>query len=739
MNQQLFAFALEHARPSDWEHFEELSSRFLVSEFPELRTMASPSGDGGRDSELFSPTGTPSVTVQYSVSQEWRTKIRKTIKRIQEEFPSAKVLVYVTNKKIGANGDEIKSESIKTGLMLDIRDFSWFSERMNLHENRYSAAKAFSQFVAIPLLEGQKVIEQNRPSLTTIESKAALTYLAMQWEDESSDKGLSKVVYDALVLSALRNTKSDKKLARRTVHETIAGYLTSADEAEVSKQVDAALRRLTKKKIRHWQADDEYCLNHEELVRLQDRLVATENQESEFIDEVERLVFIELDGDSGLDAKLQDYRDRVVRVLDRFLLKTGEVFAASVASGEVAVVDREILYNTVYSDLSEYPSRSVGLEMFPDVALNVIARLCASKNVNVQSHLRKLSDSYTLFSFLRETPDVQKATKKIFGHGKIWLDTTIVLPLLAESFFTEKDNKRYTSAISNLKGAGVELRVTEGVIQELLNHIRVSQTCSTYSSKEWEGRIPYLYRNYIQAGYSPSSFRSAAERFRGHERPEDDIGDYLATNYSIEVESLSEHAQAVDGELRDATERLWRKAHDERRGGHDENSLGGAIEILIRHDVESYLGIVGLRKQEQSSELGYKHWWLTIDSVAWNIRKRLREELKNKPASPLMSLDFLLNSLSFGPARTKLARTHEQLLPILLDIDFSAYLPIELLELADRIRKENEGAPDYLIKRKVRDACDRMKGKYGQLTKTAAEAGPGVAGHAWPVARVRRT
>lgn len=335
MNPQLFAFALERARTSDWEHFEELSSRFLVSEFPELRTMASPSGDGGRDSELFSPTGIPSVAVQYSVSQDWRTKIRKTIKRLKENFPSVRVLVYATNKKIGANGDELKSEILKNGLMLDIRDFSWFSERMNLDDNKYSAARAFSQFVATPLLEEQKVIEQNRPSLTTIESKAALTYLAMQWEDENSDKGLSKVVYEALVLSALRNTNSDRRLTRRAVHEAITGYLTCSDEAEVAKQVDAALRRLTKKKIRHWQVDDEFCLTHEELVRLQDRLVETENQECEFIDEVERLVLIELEGDSGLDAKLQDYRDRVVRVLDRFLLKTGEVFAASVASGRL--------------------------------------------------------------------------------------------------------------------------------------------------------------------------------------------------------------------------------------------------------------------------------------------------------------------------------------------------------------------------------------------------------------------
>ncbi len=724
MNLQLFIFALERARPSDWEYFEELSSRFLASDFSELKTMASPSGDGGRDSELFSSAGAPSVAIQYSVAKDWNTKISNTLKKLQKDFPSVRVLIYLTNKKIGANGDTIKSACLQKGVSLDVRDLSWFSERMNLDDNKYAAAKSFSQIIAMPLLEGQKIIEKNRPSLTTIESKAALTYLAMHWEDEKTDKGLSKVVYEALVLSALRNTSSDSRMSRSEIHRTIFGYLTSTMETEVSNQVDSALRRLMKRKIRCWGAQDEFCLTHEEVCHLQDRLVFSENAETEFLEEVERLIEIEIGEDAvDIESTLDDYRDRVVRVLDNILLKTGEAFAASVATGEVSAFDRGLLYNTVYSDMSKYPSASanlVNLVNFPNVALNVIARLLASSDMNVRSHLRKISDSYTLFAFLRETPDIQKATKKIFGHGKIWLDTTIVLPLLAEPFYGEQDNRRFTSAVANLISAGVELCVTEGVIAELLNHIRVSQKCSTYRPSEWKGRVPYLYFNYIQAGYAPSNFRLDAERFRGYERPEDDIADYLASNHGIKVESLENFAREADDDLRYATERLWREAHDARRSSSDEAAgLSGSTEILIRHDVESYLGIIALRKKEHASELGYKHWWLTTDSVAWKIRQRLKDELATKPASPLMSLDYLLNSLSFGPARSKLDRTYEQLLPVLLDIDLSANLPVELLALADRVRKENEGAEDYLIKRKTRDACDRLRGKYGELTKAA--------------------
>ncbi|MBU2759923.1 hypothetical protein [Acidithiobacillus sulfurivorans] len=720
MNQSLFIFALENMRSSDWEHFEELSSRFLASDFPELRTMANPSGDGGRDSELFSSEGNRSVVIQYSVAIDWNKKIDRTLNRIKETNQSVRVLIYVTNKKIGAGGDKIKSKCMSEGVSLDIRDISWFSERMNLDDNKYYAANEFCNIVALPLLEGQKIIETSRPSLTTIESKAALVYLAMQWEDEQTDKGLSKVTYEALVLAALRSTNSDNRLSRSDIHRTIFSYLTSTKEKEIEAQVDGALRRLTRRKIRHWQADDEFCLTHEEVVRLRERLAETKNQEKEFLEEVEQLLKREMKDKSTVsESVFESFIDRILRILDDFLLKTGEAFAVSVASGEVCFIDRNILYNAVYSDISKYPEPTDSLETFPDIALNVIARITTSKNTYVISHLRKISDSYTLFSFLRETPDVQRATKKIFGHGKIWLDTTIILPVLAEYFCGEDDPRRYTSAVSSLISAGVELRITTGVIQEVLHHILISIKCSTYIPREWKGRIPFLYYHYIQAGYNPSSFGAAVENFRGNERPEEDICEYLQSQHGIIIESLDDASREVDDDLRHAVERLWREAHDVRRSSSDESSGSGeTTEILIRHDVESYLGIIALRKKENASELGYKNWWLTTDSLAWKIKTILKKEVATETSSPLMSLDFLLNSLSFGPARSKFDRTHEQLLPVLLDVDFSVHYPVELLELADRIRKENEGSPDRLIKRKIRDACDQMKGKYGELTRS---------------------
>lgn len=81
-----FVFALERAKPSDWERFEKLASEFLAPEWPSIRTVATPSGDGGRDAELFSPDGDPSVLIQYSVAEDWERKIKDTL-TIFNAFP----------------------------------------------------------------------------------------------------------------------------------------------------------------------------------------------------------------------------------------------------------------------------------------------------------------------------------------------------------------------------------------------------------------------------------------------------------------------------------------------------------------------------------------------------------------------------------------------------------------------------------------------------------------------------
>jgi hypothetical protein len=117
--------ALERIRAEDWHKFERYASAFFVSEFPDIRTMASPNGDDGRDAEIFQPAGNSNIALQYSVTANWKTKIKQTVKRLGEVGRKPVLLIYATNKLIGADADDIKRDMLlNAGLVLDVRDIN---------------------------------------------------------------------------------------------------------------------------------------------------------------------------------------------------------------------------------------------------------------------------------------------------------------------------------------------------------------------------------------------------------------------------------------------------------------------------------------------------------------------------------------------------------------------------------------------------------------------------------------
>lgn len=711
MNRSQFELSLSQTKSSDWAHFEVLCSKFLASEHPAMRTMASSSGDGGRDSELLSPDGNNYICAQYSVSQDWEGKISRTQKRLREHFPDVKYLIYLSNQEIGAKGDKIKTTLLSEGIFLDIRDKSWFLDRFDSDESRRSGAEEYFERIGRPYLEGLDVVAKKNQPLSAQESKAALTYLSMQWEDEHTDKGLTKLSYEALVRAALRKTDANNRKTRTQIVDAIHSYLPSHDISFISQQVNSALRRLDKNVVKHLVKEDEFHLAFDEQQRLTEKFAQQVTQDSSLDNEICRHIE---SISSEIDAPTKQLLcNSTKHVLDLALLKSGENFAISVLAGSVQKLDPGVVTALIIEELHTKYGASHNIDKYPKIIEYALEQTIKSQDQSVRKHIKTLSDTYTLFAFLKETTDVQKATKKIFSFGKIWLDTTLVLPLLADRLRQDDSEKRFSLIIKDLITCGVEVFVTTGVVNEILHHMRLSITCAT--AAQWRGRVPYLYGQYIQDGRDCGRFTDWISQFRGTERPEQDIVDFLSAEYGIKFEDLTSDYENSDEILRHSLDRLWREAHTIRRGNNGNGNGNGndndseTLDILIRNDVVSYIGIIEKRKRESSSDLGYQHWWLTIDSTAWDIRNSLAREFESPPSSPLMSLDFLIQNMSFGPNKSHLKRSDEQLLPVLLDVDIYHVLPPEILAVAENVRKQYEGQPEYVIRRKVRDACDRAR------------------------------
>ena len=204
MKTERFRLALRELKASDWERFETLGSTYLASEFPSLRTLASLSGDSGRDGTLFALAGNE-IAIQYSVSQDWRQKIRRTMQRLNEAFPdTVHVLVYVSSRRIGAAADELKHELLKHHrIHLDVRDETWFVDRVNSDDARQEAAEELARVVADPFLASEGIVKRKAHALSSMEARTGLLYLALQWEDTTREKGLTRLSYEALYSCAI--------------------------------------------------------------------------------------------------------------------------------------------------------------------------------------------------------------------------------------------------------------------------------------------------------------------------------------------------------------------------------------------------------------------------------------------------------------------------------------------------------------------------------------------------------
>ena len=717
MNTERLAFALERLEGGDWARFERFASQYLVFDYPTLRTVASPSGDLGRDSELFSPDGDPAVLLQYSVSKDWASKIRSTAKRVREGFAGAKVLVYVTNQRIGAQGDALKMELRKEfKLLLDVHDCNWFLDRLSTSSERAAVAKQLVADVVDPYLAGRDIVESKSPALTEIESKAAVLYLQLQWEDDSRAKGLTKVSYDGLVKSVLRQTNSSNRVKKQFVRESIRKLLPNHPQETVDFNVNAALERLDKKAIRHWRDTEEVCLTHDETIKVNDALARKELKSKSLDDEIVRILNEYFQAPVS-DSNASALRIRTRRILDRFLLRKGEEFAAAVALDQCVAIKDDSLDVLVSNDFGmNQDTTDLGAEAVAAVR-STLTEVLQRSNPTVHQYLREIADGYTLFAFLRSVPDVQKAVQKIFRDGIIWLDTSVLLPVMAETLLYP-DEQIVTKLLNAAGDAGIELRVTSGVIEEIERHVNRCITYVRAQTGAWVGGVPFLYAMFAFSGQTLDAFEPWVRYFCDKRQPKEDIAEYLLEEWGIKIEDLTELVDETPVELRWEVDRIWREAHEARRKNIIADYDDYVIDRLVKHDVECYLGVLAKRKGMPHTGLGYIHWWLTLDKTVRDFEEKLKESLgPTAPSAPVISPDFLADYLAVGPNRGLMSKATEATLPVAMFDMLPDHLPTELLEIADGVRKECGSIDGRLMRRKLRDVVEDLKRTKGPISK----------------------
>jgi hypothetical protein len=636
----------------------------------------------------------------------------------QSTIPHALVLIYVTNQVIGAEADDLKKTlRTKYGLSLDVRDRHWFLDRVLGSTSRQQAAEELARVIVDPYLSSVGVGPHVQAELSSSEAIAAVTFLGLQWQDDTREKGLTKLAFEALLRAALVNTDSQNRVRRSVVYERVESLLPGHNAAQIRPLVDGALLRLEKHTIKHWQKDDEFCLAHDEVQRFEQFRVEAALAESNLIASVHKIVNNLLSAKNVADTYVPEMTRVARAATDAVLFERSQAFAMAVQTGALAALADADFTNTITAEVAK-----ATLPKVPKVDWVTLLRLCVrdvliSEDPIIQKYLRSLVDSYTLLAFLKQTPDVQGAVEKMFSHGMLWLDATVVLPLLADTLTASEGEKgRFTRMIDAARDAGLNLFVTPGVIEEVERHMNRALTCVRRDSGQWVGQIPYLLERYIESGRAFASFPTWLENFRGGVRPLQDLAVYLHEEFGIEERSLEAECDATPIELRMALQQIWYDRYERRRERYGTQLDEMAVTRLVSHDVECYAGVAQLRSKERASPFGYSAWWLTVDRHAFDLKARLQTLMTTVPPdSPVMSADFLVNYLAFGPVRQRVPKAQESQLPLLMVLGSAARLTPDLIVEAERVRLELKDLPERVIRRQVRDHLDRARSRIGPI------------------------
>jgi hypothetical protein len=697
-------FALANLRPSNWEAFEQLVSSYLAHEFPQLRTQAG-NNDGGRDAIFFDEPGT---VIQFSIQANWEQKIRDTLARLREQGIPCHFLLYASNQDIGAKSANIRARMSAQGIALDVRDIRYFVDRVHDSEATRAAAEDFSKRILDPLLPTSE-LARNSP-VTDAEMRAGLVYLELHLHDSNQARDLTKISYEALVLGALIDSSPEVMLARDEIVAAVQQQLPGQPPDQVRGFVEEALGNLQREKMAIVSGPPEersYALHHRERSRQANRaieiLVERETVRRELLQlltAAAAVVEVRLDAP---DADLTPLVDVLDGVLQKVLEQEGHRFAEAVRLEEAQFARSELLPIAERAAVTSAEllrrlglSHEEAVELLLDAALQVFT----SPPRMLRAYLRDLADAYTLLAFLRATPDVQRAVSHLFSRGMLVLDASVLLPCLAETM-VDLPNQRFTNLLRSATEVGMTLHATAGVANEIDSHLKKALHCFRTPPGAWTGEVPFALGHWRELG-GDRDFKKYVAGFRGRNGP-DNVQLFLEQGLEVsKVDLTTEADSALPSAERQQFTELWRGRKRIHPGGDSAER-----DFLLEHDLEMYLGVLGLRHSETQDVFGYESWWVTQDRTAQSIFTAAGRTGIKINSNPCLSPAFLSSLLSLGPARDRLSGDTQ--LPVALEIQRRGWADMELSSVANQIREEHAEEHEWRIRMRIRDAMNEFK------------------------------
>src|ERR1051325_4308356 len=718
ISNERLSFAFDQLTPEDGGEFERFVNSFLILEIPSLRPVAG-MHDGAMDAFVYQVGEEIYVFLQSSVTKDWSGKINRTITALIENGNKVRELIYCTNQPIIQKTAILRTELRQRGISLDVRDRSYFLASANATDKQTSVCEEFAKKFVNPILAAKRIEKGMEVVLTDSEERTALVFLDLSLRNRLSEMALTKVAFDSLVTFALRDSSQKCTKSAPEILVAVERILPSQDKARIALLTDNAIERLLhREEIKKAKRTGGFFLSAPTAVSVNERIISFASEKASLQEEIAGILR-RLGTENGIDYPYESetLATDVVTILNYYFGTQGRVAAQAMAKGSEYVRLFSNAYDLTQSALREKKAGLLGIkalseEQYLDLVPLAIESMVRAPSNLARNYFRNLADAYMLTFFLQETPDVQKTVSKILLSGRLIVDTSYLVPCLAETALPDSE-RVFTGLLRSASAAGITLFVTDSVINEIITHlkrVRFSYSQRSSAPTDFGGTFAseiteiLLIRAFLKAKKENrfASFDEFIYQFIGDQDPRSDIIDTLKTLFGIEYNDFAGDFKKIDKELAEKLIYEWKAARN-RRADMDEN----AFNILIRHDVNAYLLVQQLRASEQTShKYGYSSWWLTLVRTAYRIQKRVEKANQIQfptPVTSCMSPEFLLRFVSIMPRKEGVADYLGESLPLSIELAGLGLIPADLREAATKALQVSADAPQYVQRRKIKE------------------------------------
>lgn len=710
----LIRIALSRTSGADFEKFalQFLAAR-LGPRFVPLGGQRDGGADGLIDDTLYKHPDQSRTFMQASIEQNYKSKIRRTIKRLNDFGRNPNRLLYITNQFIPII-DKVAEELItELDVVIEIQDGNFIMNHISADSGSIAAYYTHLHH-STSFLEGVGRSSVLTPSQHVSEPHV-YTYLVGELDRRASGNSFTDGVVDALIIFALEGTDpaKDIMMSEDEIRSTIIEKLPAAESilaSRLRKRLEAISTKGTRR-IKWHKKEDRWVLPYEQRKELNQASVEDEalrlrvHQElSEQFNTMNQLCDLDPNKLSELTLKtIQLAFQEDGLSFSRFLEDQSPEDSTPLISDALrSVLDDAQITGNERSQIGEAISK-------------VLRSLFYASTPSQRTLLQRISRAYAIAFALNGEPRTLKYFDESISNTWLYIGADILILALSE-LYVQPEDQHTRNLLKSASTAGATLILTAPVLEEILGHLKGSDLeYKTYvepmgeiDSYEIAYQVPkilvraFLYSQIFDGGPTPRSWEQFINQFCNypdlHSRSaEIQLKRYLVNQFKLRFEEW---------------EQIKSVCTDERN-----ELLTGSIKsikkysgFLARNDAYMYQLVTYRRstrgEENKMSEFGYQTWWLSTGEGA-----AVREMAKIDRATHriLMRPGFLAKFIQLAPSASAARQSLSEFLPSLLGIKLARRVEEEdFHKLIDTV-KEAESLEEGSRASKIADLNDKLK------------------------------